>query len=122
MILSARSLIRTDCHVFLIRCSTLLLSTDLLHQRLFELDPSLETLFKAERSQQGLKLMAILSRVVASLDNLTDVMPALQVLGRRHGTGMSDYENCLYDVCVCVCEIHKERYVTDRYYTQLHMV
>jgi hemoglobin-like flavoprotein len=56
----------------------------LFYRRLFELDPSLMPLFRNDMAAQGKKLMAALGGVVASLDQLERIMPAVRELGRRH--------------------------------------
>jgi hemoglobin-like flavoprotein len=57
----------------------------LFYGRLFELDPSLRHLFRGDMAEQGRKLMQTLGMVVRGLDRLDDLLPALEVLGRRHG-------------------------------------
>jgi len=59
-------------------------AADLFYTKLFELDGSLRPLFPADLSEQRKKLMATLGRVVASLDNLAGVVPAVQALGKKH--------------------------------------
>jgi len=54
------------------------------YARLFELDPSLRPLFKAGMEDQGQKLMTTLALAVAGLKNLEELVPALQMLGKRH--------------------------------------
>ena len=56
----------------------------LFYRRLFELEPSLRPLFRADMRAQGARLMATLRDVVGSLDQLERVLPALRELGRRH--------------------------------------
>ena len=56
----------------------------LFYGRLFELDPELKHLFTSDITEQGRKLMAMISTVVAKLDSLGDILPAVQDLGRRH--------------------------------------
>jgi hemoglobin-like flavoprotein len=56
----------------------------LFYGRLFELDPELKHLFKSDITEQGRKLIAMISTVVAKLDSLGDIVPAVQDLGRRH--------------------------------------
>jgi hemoglobin-like flavoprotein len=56
----------------------------LFYRRLFELDPSLRPLFKGDMTAQGAKLMAALGGVVASLDHLARILPAVRELSRRH--------------------------------------
>lgn len=57
---------------------------EMFYARLFELDPSLRTLFKGDMKEQGKKLMATLSLAVSSLTKLEEILPAVQALGRRH--------------------------------------
>jgi hemoglobin-like flavoprotein len=59
-------------------------AAELFYRRLFELDPSLEPLFRGDMTRQGQKLMAMLGMVVARLDRLGDLVPAVEELGRRH--------------------------------------
>lgn len=61
-------------------------AAELFYGKLFELDASLKPLFKGDMKEQGRKLMAILNTVVTKLDQLGDIVPAAQDLGRRHGT------------------------------------
>jgi hemoglobin-like flavoprotein len=56
----------------------------LFYQRLFELDPSLRPLFKADLTNQIRALMAMLSTAVFGLNRLEEITPAVQALGRRH--------------------------------------
>lgn len=56
----------------------------LFYSRLFELDPAIRPMFTAELSDQGRKLMQMLAIVVHGLKVVTDVMPAVQSLGKRH--------------------------------------
>lgn len=59
-------------------------AAELFYGRLFELDPSVKPLFKNNMQEQGKKLMATISAVVHSLDNLAPMLPEVQNLGRRH--------------------------------------
>jgi hemoglobin-like flavoprotein len=59
-------------------------AAELFYNRLFELDPSLRTLFKGDMKEQGRKLMAMINVAVASLDKLDTIVPAVKDLGRRH--------------------------------------
>lgn len=61
-------------------------AAELFYAKLFELDASLKPLFKGDMKEQGRKLMAILNTVVTKLDQLGDIVPAAQDLGRRHGS------------------------------------
>lgn len=59
-------------------------AASLFYGRLFELDPSLQSLFKGDMSEQGKKLMATISLAVSSLDKLETILPAVQALGKKH--------------------------------------
>jgi len=56
----------------------------LFYDRLFELDPQLRALFKADLSEQRSKLMAMLTAGVGALDRLDTLVPVLRQLGARH--------------------------------------
>ena len=56
----------------------------LFYGRLFDLDPSLEPLFKGDIVEQGRKLMQMLGVAVRSLDRLEQIVPAVRALGARH--------------------------------------
>src|SRR5829696_7270634 len=58
--------------------------THLLYERLFELDPSLHSLFSSDMGEQGHKLMTTLYTIVCNLDHPEKVVPPLQTLGKRH--------------------------------------
>lgn len=59
-------------------------AADLFYQRLFELDPSLRSLFKGDMNEQGRKLMHMLMMIVGGLTKLDQLIPAVQALGRRY--------------------------------------
>jgi hemoglobin-like flavoprotein len=70
-------------------------AAELFYGRLFELDPSLKSLFKGDMKEQGKKLMATLNLAVTSLTKLDTILSAVQDLGRRHvkyGVPLSSYE------------------------------
>jgi hemoglobin-like flavoprotein len=55
------------------------------YDRLFELDPSLRRLFsRTDMAGQRRNLMQTLGVVVASIDRLESIVPAVEALGRRH--------------------------------------
>ncbi len=65
--------------------------TLIFYQRLFALDPSLRSLFRADIEEQGQKLMQMLGVAVALLDQPFALGPSLEALGRRHaGYGVDD--------------------------------
>jgi nitric oxide dioxygenase len=60
-------------------------AAELFYGRLFELDPTLERLFRrTDMAAQRKVLMQTLTVVVKSLDKLDQIVPAVQALGRRH--------------------------------------
>ena len=63
----------------------------LFYRRLFELDPSLERMFKGDMTEQRRKLMQMLTAAVKGLDRLDKLVPVVEDLGRRHtGYGVAD--------------------------------
>ena len=61
------------------------------YAKLFELDPSLRPMFRGDLTEQGRKLMQMLSFAVSSLRRLEQIVPAVEDLGRRHaGYGVRD--------------------------------
>jgi len=63
----------------------------LFYRRLFELDPSLERMFRGDMSEQRRKLMQMLTAAVKGLDRLDQLVPVVQDLGRRHANyGVED--------------------------------
>jgi len=55
------------------------------YDRLFELDPSLRRLFsRTDMAGQRRNLTQTLAVVVASIDRLESIVPAVEALGRRH--------------------------------------
>jgi len=56
----------------------------LFYGRLFELDPSLQRLFRGDMAEQRKKLMHMLTAAVKGLDHLDRLVPVVQDLGRRH--------------------------------------
>jgi len=63
----------------------------LFYRRLFELDPSLQRMFRGDMAEQRRKLMQMLTAAVKGLDRLDQLVPVVQDLGRRHATyGVED--------------------------------
>ena len=63
----------------------------LFYNRLFELDPSLKSLFKGDMKTQGKMLMQVVDYAVTGLDRLDTIILAIQNLGIRHaGYGVKD--------------------------------
>ena len=56
----------------------------LFYRRLFEIDPSLQGMFRGDMAEQRKKLMQMLTAAVKGLDRLDQLVPAGQELGRRH--------------------------------------
>jgi len=59
-------------------------AAELFYGKLFELDPSLKSMFKGDMKEQGRKLMAILNTAVNALDKLDTIVPTIQDMGKRH--------------------------------------
>jgi len=63
----------------------------LFYDKLFELDPSVRSMFKGDIKEQGKKLMQMLGVAVHGLDNLGELTPAIAAMGKRHsGYGVQD--------------------------------
>jgi len=64
----------------------------LFYSRLFEIDPSLQPLFtKTDMAEQRKKLMQMITVAVRGLENIEELLPAIEALGRRHsGYGVID--------------------------------
>lgn len=60
-------------------------AAELFYGKLFELDPEVKPLFaESDMKEQGKKLMQMISVAVKGLDNLGELVPAVQKLGERH--------------------------------------
>jgi len=67
------------------------LAAELFYKKLFEMDPSLKSLFKGDMEAQGAKLMKMIGIAVNGLNNLDAIVPAVKDLGTRHvGYGVKD--------------------------------
>ena len=63
----------------------------LFYDRLFAIEPSVRRLFRGGMVEQGRMLMAMIGTVVARLDDLDTLVPAVAALGARHaGYGVRD--------------------------------
>jgi hemoglobin-like flavoprotein len=56
----------------------------LFYRRLFELDPSLRSMFTGDLDIQSRKLMGMIALVVSNLRQFTALLPQVQALGRDH--------------------------------------
>jgi hemoglobin-like flavoprotein len=64
---------------------------EVFYRRLFELDPSLRTLFPPVLVEQGRKLMQMLGAAIGMLDRPQQLIAVLESLGKRHaGYGVRD--------------------------------
>ena len=64
------------------------------YSRLFELNPSLRSLFTIDMREQGKKLMQMIGFCLGKLDALDELVPTVRSLGARHvgyGVVESDY-------------------------------
>ena len=67
----------------------------LFYGRLFILSPDLKSLFKGDMAAQGERLMRMIDTAVGGLENLEELVPALEALGERHagyGATEADYD------------------------------
>jgi hemoglobin-like flavoprotein len=56
----------------------------LFYDRLFEVAPTVKSMFPADMTEQRKKLMAMLAAVVNGLGNLPSILPAASALAKRH--------------------------------------
>lgn len=59
------------------------LAAELFYGKLFEIDPTLKSLFSENLEEQGKKLMMI-NTAVNGLDSPEQIVPAVKALGQRH--------------------------------------
>src|SRR5262249_28238363 len=59
-------------------------TAEMFYTRLFELDSSVQALFKGDMKAQGRKLMHMIGLAVSGLNRLETLVPAVQDLGTRH--------------------------------------
>jgi len=63
----------------------------LFYDRLFETAPRVRPLFKGDMAEQGRKLMSMIGVAVGGLGNMEELVPVVEMLGRRHATyGVTD--------------------------------
>src|SRR6185503_21210128 len=63
----------------------------LFYRRLYELDPSLQAMFRGDMKEQRKKLMQMIGAAVKGLDRLDQLVPVVEDLGRRHAAyGVAD--------------------------------
>ena len=70
-------------------------AAELFYGKLFDLDPSLRSMFPDDMTAQGKKLMTMINTAVASLDRLDAIVPDIQACGVRHldyGVKNSQYD------------------------------
>jgi hemoglobin-like flavoprotein len=60
--------------------------TAMFYSRLFELDPTLRSMFKTDMKPQRQKLAQMLTAAVKGLDRPEQLIPVVRDLGRRHAT------------------------------------
>ena len=66
-------------------------AASLFYSRLFDLDPSLKSMFRGDMKQQGKKLMSMIGFAVNALNRIDSLLPGLRSLGQRHaGYGVRD--------------------------------
>ena len=66
-------------------------AAELFYGRLFELDPSVKSMFKTDMTEQGKKLMKTINIAVEALDDVEPLVPTLKEMGAAHaGYGVKD--------------------------------
>ena len=66
-------------------------AAELFYKHLFELTPSLKSLFKGDMKTQGRMLMQMIDYAVTCLDKPDTLIPTIQDLGKRHvGYGVKE--------------------------------
>ena len=66
-------------------------AAELFYNRLFELAPSLKSLFKGDMKTQGRMLMQMIDYAVTGLNKPDSIIPIIQDLGKRHvGYGVKE--------------------------------
>jgi hemoglobin-like flavoprotein len=67
-------------------------ATAIFYARLFELDPALRGVFRGSLAEQGRDLLGFLGHVVAGLERLDALLPAVREFGFRHADqALRDY-------------------------------
>lgn len=66
-------------------------AAEIFYRTLFEMDPSLRSLFKGDMTRQGEQLMKMIGVAVARLDDPAGLVPTLRALAERHvGYGVTE--------------------------------
>jgi len=71
-------------------------ASQIFYNQLFEIDPSLRSLFNQDLTEQRRKLMTMLDTAVRNLQNPQTIVPAVRELGKRHvkyGVRRDDYNS-----------------------------
>ena len=67
-------------------------AAQLFYGRLFEMDPSLKSMFLGDMREQGRKLMQVMDSAVNGLSQMEHIVAAVRELGLRHvGYGVKDH-------------------------------
>ena len=59
-------------------------AAEIFYKKLFEMDPTLQPLFKGDMKEQGKKLMSMIGTAVGALNNPDALIPVVQKLGKDH--------------------------------------
>lgn len=59
-------------------------AAELFYNRLFEQNPDIKTMFKSDMKEQGRKLMKTLKIAVSTLNNIEQLIPVVEKLGKGH--------------------------------------
>jgi len=86
------------------------------YRNLFNLDPSLRTLFKTSIELQARKLMEALSYTIATFENADTLVPVLEAMGRRHvayGVRGEHYESVIQALLQTFAEMLGREFSTE---------
>ncbi|MEP7155811.1 MAG: globin family protein [Betaproteobacteria bacterium] len=61
-----------------------MVAAEIFYDKLFEIDPSLRSMFKGDMKRQGSMLMSMIDAAVRGLDNPHALIPMLKSMGARH--------------------------------------
>lgn len=70
----------------------------MIYANLFELNPTLKTLFKGDMQEQGKKLMQMIGAAVGKLNDLETLVPILQGLGDAFTEKVKNAWSDVYEV------------------------
>lgn len=86
------------------------------YARLFDLDPSLRRIFPADLLGQAERFTMVLGSIVGSLDRVDTLLPAIELVGRRHadyGILSADYDTVGRALCETLADVLGEAWTPE---------